>query len=198
MLGLPSTTEVNRRLPKEGFYRHLKLDARTRRAFVDDIQAIVVANSIKPATLGFADGRDVHEIMVVVLQLKSGHQPVGAIGAIASANPHKLVFRTEPDGMTYVMRRGLQSSEGLDSLTLVDKDLDEVWDSICSQVIFGEVDGTDIDGRITSAGRKVALEAEITDLDAKCRKARQINRKNELFAELRRKQSELEGLDIGR
>ena len=32
MLGLPSTTEVGRRLPKEAFYRNLKLDAACRKA----------------------------------------------------------------------------------------------------------------------------------------------------------------------
>lgn len=198
MLGLPSTTEVDRRLPKEAFYKHLRLDARTRRSFVDDIDSIVVTNSIKPSTSGFADGSDVHEILVLAILLKSDRQPNGAIEAIASANPHRIVFLTEPGGTTYVMRRGLQSSRGIRNLVLSGETLDDVWDSISSQVAFGDADGRDVDRRLDVARRIAALEAEISDLDAKCRKVRQINRKNELFAELKRKKGELKELESGR
>ncbi len=198
MLGLPSTTEVDRRLPKEAFYRHLKLDAETRRSFVDDIDSIVVTNSIKPSTSSFANGQNVQEILVLAILLKSDRQPTGAIAAIASANPHRIVFLTEPGGVAYVMRRGLQTSRDIRELTLNGETLDDVWDSICAQVAFGDVDGRDVDRRIDDAKRIAALEAEISDLDAKCRKARQINRKNELFAELKRKQRELKELESGR
>jgi hypothetical protein len=198
MLGLPSTTEVGRRLPKEAFYQHLKLDFKTHRSFVEEVEAITVANSIKPATLGFADGERVHEIMVLRLDLKGNSEPTGAIETIAATNPHKLVFRCEPSGQTYVVRRGLQSSDAIETLTLVGQVLDEAWDSICAQVAFGDTDGSDVDGRLARARRRAALEAEIADLDARCRKAKQINRKNELFAELKRKQRELEGLESGR
>lgn len=68
---------MGRRLPKEAFYRHLTLDAKTRRSFVDDIGAITVANSIKTATLGLADGEAIHEIMVVWLDLKGGRRAHG-------------------------------------------------------------------------------------------------------------------------
>ena len=194
MLGLPSTTEVDRRLPKEAFYRHLRLDARTKRSFVDDIDSIVVTNSIKPSTSGFTDGRDVHEILVLAILLKSDRQPTGAIEAIASANPHRIVFLTEPGGTTYVVRRGLQSSHDIRELVLSGETLDDVWDSICAQVAFGDADGRDIGRRLDVARRIAALEAEISELDARCRKARQINRKNELFAELRTRQAELRDL----
>ena len=97
-----------------------------------------------------------------------------------------------------MVRRGLQASDSIDALTLTGESLDEAWDSICAQVAFGDTDGRDIDGRLALAKRRAALEAEIADLDVRCRKAKQINRRNELFAELKRKQRELEGLEIGR
>lgn len=126
MLGLPSTTEVGRRLPKEAFYRNLKLDARTRDEFVHLIESTTIANSIKPTTTNLGDGGRVHEIMVLDIRLRGDAQPTRAIEAIASA--------------------------------------------------------------------KEVLEAEIAKLDAACRKARQINRKNELFAQLKAKQRELSEL----
>ena len=87
MLGLPSTTEVERRLPKEAFYRHLTLDAKIRRSFVDDIGAITVANSIKTATRGLADGEAVHEIMVVRLDLKGDAEPTGGDRGHSGSQP---------------------------------------------------------------------------------------------------------------
>ena len=194
MLGLPSTTEVGRRLPKEAFYRNLKLDARTRDEFVHLIESITIANSIKPSTANIDDGATVHEIMVLNIRLKGDTQPTRAIEAIACANPHKLVFRTEPASTTYVLRKGLRICGDLDSLALRGKTLDAAWDSICAQIIYGDVDGTDIDGRIELAAKRAALETEIAKLDAACRKARQINRRNELFAQLKAKQRELNAL----
>ena len=194
MLGLPSTTEVGRRLPKEAFYRNLRLDARTRAEFVRLIESITIANSIKPSTANIDDGATVHEIMVLDIRLKCDVQPTRAIEVIASANPHRLVFRTEPAGTTYVLRKGLRNSDVLDRLVLMGKTLDAAWDSICSQVIFGDADGTNIDGRIELAVKKASLEAEIAKLDVACRKARQINRRNELFAQLKAKQRELNAL----
>lgn len=195
MLGLPSTTEVGRRLPKEAFYRNLKLDARTRDEFVHLIESITIANSIKPTTANLDDGGRVHEIMVLDVRLKGDVQPIRAIEAISGANPHKLVFRTEPGGTTYVLRKGLRSNNTLGQLTLAGRTLDEAWDSVCAQVIFGDDEGANIDGRIELAAKRESLEAEIAKLDAACRKARQINRKNELFAQLKAKQRELKALE---
>lgn len=195
MLGLPSTTEVGRRLPKEAFYRNLKLDARTRDEFVHLIESITIANSVKATTANLNAGERVHEIMVLDIRLKGDAQPVRAIEAIASANPHMLVFCTEPGGVIYVLRKGMHTSTATERLDLVGKDLDTVWDAICSQVIFADADGASIDARIDLAKQRTNLEAEIAKLDAACRKARQINRRNELFTQLKAKQRELRQLE---
>lgn len=195
MLGLPSTTEVGRRLPKEAFYRNLRLDAKTRDEFVHLIEGITVTSSIKPTTANLADGECVHEIMLLSLELKGDEQPVRAIEAIARANFHMLAFYTEPGGTVYVLRGGLHASNAVDRLVLAGKTLDAVWDSICAQVIFGDVDGKDVDGRIERAKQRANLEAEIKKLDSACRAAKQINRKNELFYQLKEKQRELDALD---
>lgn len=43
MLGLPSTTEEGRRLPKEALYRNLKLTPKQKDAFVHGVERIVAA-----------------------------------------------------------------------------------------------------------------------------------------------------------
>lgn len=194
MLGLPSTTEVERRLPKEAFYRNLTLDTKTREEFVRLVERITVTNSMKPTTTALADGGRVHEIMLLDLELKGDEQPARAIEAIARANSHMLLFHTQPGDMVYVLRSELHASNTVDSIVLTGQTLDAAWDSICAQVIFGNVDGTDVDGRIERAKQRANLETEIEKLDAACRAAKQINRKNDLFYQLKEKQHELEAL----
>lgn len=195
MLGLPSTTEVGRRLPKEAFYRNLKLDARTREEFVRLIDRITVANSVKPATANVADGERVHEVIVLAIDLKGDDVPSAALTKIAETNPHELVFALS-DGSVAVWRGGLHARSGVDSLSIAGTTMDEVWDSFCAQVLFGDTDGCDVDARIEIVKRREALESSIASLDAKMRKERQVNRKNELFAQLRAKKRELEGLPV--
>lgn len=197
MLGLPSTTEVGKRLPKEAFYRNLKLDRRTHEEFVKLIDRITIANTVKPSTANLADGRNVHEIMFLAIDLKGSEMPLRAIEAIAKSNPHRLVFHTLPDCMTYVVHGGMHSSGNLDRMILSGPGMDEAWDSIVSQVVFGDVDGRSIDARIGLAKRRAELEKEIAAFDRKCRREKQINKRNELFGKLREKQAELEALGKG-
>ena len=197
MLGLPSTTEVGKRIPKEAFYRNLQLDKRTRAEFVSMIDRMTIANSVKASTANIGDGKEVHEIIVLAVELKGSELPRRAIEAIAKGNQHKLVFRMESAGMTCVVHNGLHISDAIDGLVLRGSNLDEAWDSIVAQVALGSEDGRDVDGRIAIRKRRAELEKEIAALDAKCRKERQISKRNELFEMLRSKEAELEALGKG-
>ena len=72
--------------------------------------------------------------------------------------------------------------------------LDTVWDAIVSQVAFGDTGTTEmaVEDRIALAERVAALEKLVRELDTKCRKAKQIGKKNELFAQMRKAEAELE------
>lgn len=197
MLGLPSTTEVGRRIPKEAFYRNLKLDKKTRDEFVSLIERITIANSIKPSTANIKDGMKVHEVIVLSIELKGSDVPLRAIEAIAKNNQHRLVFRIESTGATLVVHNGTHISNTIEQIALRGSSLDAVWDSIVAQVALGSEDGKDVDARIATARRKAELEREIKTLDAKCRKEKQISKRNELFGRLREKEAELEALGKG-
>lgn len=87
MLGLPSTTEVGCRIPKEAFYGHLKVSAALRQNFVDDVERFTVANSIKTATTGIPDGELVHEVLIVEVALKARRVPEDVLSCVAQTNP---------------------------------------------------------------------------------------------------------------
>ena len=201
MLGLPSTTEVGRRLPKEAFYRNLKLSAKQKDAFVHGVERIEILSSLKESTIHIPVGNEIEEIMVVGITLRDEAAAVTVVDEIAKANKHKLVFLCiEPNGQVRLAVRaqgvkfGAWETLGELSLKIQGGTLDEVWDSIVSQVAFGDVGTAEMtaESRIALAERVASLEKLVRELDAKCRRARQIGKKNELFVQMRKAEAELE------
>ena len=196
MLGLPATTEVGRRLPKEAFYRHMEVDAATRRDLTSGVASITVANSIKPATTNIADGKRVHEILVLRIDPKGERTPERAVRLVSRATPNKAVVVDGESGDIVICEEGrLLETRDIERLALNGFDLDMVWDSVLAQVALGEFDGHDVWARISRREKIDGLRAEVSALDAKARKERQIARKNELFAQMKRKQAELRRLE---
>lgn len=196
MLGLPATTEVGRRLPKEAFYRHMEVDAATRRDLTSGVASITVANSIKPATTNIADGKAVHEILVLRIDPKGERVPERAVRLVSNATPNKAVIVDGGSGDIAICEEGrLLETRDIERLALNGFDLDMVWDSMLAQVALGEFDGYDVWARIDRREKIDRLRAEVSALDTKARKERQIVRKNELFAQMKKKQAELRLLE---
>lgn len=196
MLGLPATTEVGRRLPKEAFCRHMDVDAATRRDLTGGVASIIVANSIKPATTNIADGKAVHEILVLRIDPKGERVPERAVRLVSNATPNKAVIVDGGSGDIAICEEGrLLETRDIERLALNGFDLDMVWDSVLAQVALGEFDGHDVWARIDRREKIDGLRAEVSALDTKARKERQIVRKNELFAQMKKKQAELRRLE---
>ena len=69
MLGLPKTTEFNKRIPKQKFYEHINVTPALRRIFIDQIKVIYWRNKIAPSTISLQAGTDVTEIEVFEVKL---------------------------------------------------------------------------------------------------------------------------------
>ncbi len=54
MLGLPKSTEFNKRIPKKKFYEQLEVTPEIKRVFVDQIKNIIWRNKIAPSTVNIA------------------------------------------------------------------------------------------------------------------------------------------------
>lgn len=196
VLGLPATTEVGRRLPKEAFYHHMDVDAATRRDLTGGVASIIVANSIKPATTNIADGKAVHEILVLRIDPKGGRVPERAVRLVSNATPNKAVIVDGGSGDIAICEEGrLLETRDIKRLALNGFDLDMVWDSMLAQVALGEFDGHDVWARIDRREKIDGLRAEVFALDSKARRERQVVRKNELFAQMKKKQAELRRLE---
>lgn len=64
MLGLPKSTEFNRRIPKQKFYENLTVSPALKRIFVEQIKVIWWRNKIAVTTMNLAAGDAVMEIEV--------------------------------------------------------------------------------------------------------------------------------------
>lgn len=198
MLSLPSTTEVEQVLPKSGFYKNMDIDARTKDLFVSTVRSIVIRNVIRPDTCNLAEGKRVHEVFVIEAEPKAAEVPEAVVRTIMRANQSRMVVVDAGTGAAWARGpSGLLCADGVGSLSLRGADLDEAWDSILAQLALGVEDGTDVDERIKRSEAVKTLEREIDALDNKCRRERQMSRRNELFAQLRKKRRELAALRKG-
>ena len=206
MLGLPSTTEVDRVLPKRAFYEHLQLDPATRRSFVDDIESITLRNSIKPSTTGIPAGDVVQEVLVLEVALKGATVPKAALAAIARSNPHRLLFACTWDGRACLavllgsLVVGQWQDAGELALRLDPTGMDQTWDLMASQVAYGDEGraGETVEERHATDEKIERLKERLAKVEARHRKEKQFARRNRLFDEVKALQEEIRQLEEGR
>ena len=194
-------------MPKESFYKNLKLSSAVKDSFVHDVESITAVNSIRPPKVNITDGEYVHEVLVMRIDLKGMEVPVGVIEAIDGANPSKKLFACVRKGdagaegclAVKVGKLAIGPWQPLEFLHLDvrSSSLDILWDSLASQVLYGDTgrENETIEERFSHDQKVAALRSEIAKVDAKARKERQFSRKNELIAKvkaLKRQLAEIE------
>ena len=197
MLNLPSTVLVNRAMPKKTFYEHLKTTAAIKEQFVQQIERIEMVASIKEASIHIPGDKNVAEIDVLALYLRGADVPYEAIELVARSIPNKLLFvcLTDESCKLLVRRDLLYETEWMPAdnakLELVGSTLGELWDSIASQVIFGDASSVDLSGRLERKKRIKALKLELDQVNRKRKSEKQIAKKNALFDRKRAIEEEL-------
>ena len=201
MLGLPLSTEVNRRVAKEKLYANATLTPQVRDMIKDQIEAVIWRNKLADTTLGISAGETVKEIQVFEVQLRQRELDRRVLPAIAKAIPYKILFVLvyggevqawiEASGAFY--HTGWQPLDGF-ALRFEGLDLDVVYENIARQVADGRLgDGGDIEDAVDRDRRRQRLEREIAALEKKLLREKQFNRQVELNGELKRMIKELEG-----
>ena len=64
MIGLPKTTEFNKRIPKKKFYENMDISPALKKVFVEQVKNIYWRNKIAVSTTNLAEGKEVTEIEV--------------------------------------------------------------------------------------------------------------------------------------
>lgn len=71
MIGLPKTTEFNKRIPKQKFYENMEISSAIKQSFTEQIKMIYWRNKIAASTTNLAVGNEVTELEVFEIRLNS-------------------------------------------------------------------------------------------------------------------------------
>lgn len=106
LLHFPEFTIVNRVVPKVAFYSHLEVNARMKSMFIENVEQIVWLYKLAPSNLHIADGKEVHEITVFLVKLKSKDDSQELFKFIDSYMPRHTIFILQQEE-----KHGVQSVE---------------------------------------------------------------------------------------
>lgn len=216
MLGLPKSTEFNRRIPKQKFYENLTVSPAVKRIFVEQIRVIWWRNKIAPATMNLAAGEAVTEIEVLEVCLSAPKLDEAVLRQIDKEIPYHILFLLEYEGnyqawTAYKEAAGSGTSafkvgsyyhtdwmeEAALPLKLDGLNTDKVYENFVRQ-IAGEAltsgAGETLKESVERDTRRQELEKQIAALQVKVRRERQLNKQVQLNAELKRLKKELEEL----
>ena len=204
MLGLPHSTEVNRRVAKEKLYANAPLAPSARDAIKDQIESVVWRNKLADSTVGVAAGETVKEIQVFEIALRQRGLDKGVLPAVARAIPYKILFVLTYGGEAQAWMEAAGTFYNTDwfspdgfTLKFEGLNLDAVYENLARQISGGRLDTeVNIAEAVERDKRRQRLEREISALEKKILREKQFNKQVELNGELRRLRAELEGLDL--
>ena len=202
MLGLPRSTQVNRRVAKEKLYQNATLAPQTREMIKDQIDSVFWRNKLADSTMAISAGETVAEIQIFEIQLRQRELDKRVLPAIAKAIPYKILFILvfgdeaqlwiEAAGMFY--NTDWQPLGGF-ALKFEGLNLDAVYENLARQISGGRL-GTDgdIEEAVDRDKQRQRLERDIVALEKKLLREKQFNKQVELNGELKRLKKELEEL----
>lgn len=214
MIGLPKSTEFNRRIPKQKFYENLTVSPALKRVFIDQIKVIYWRNKIATTTMNLAAGEVVTEIEIFEIKLTEPKLEEAVLRQIDKEIPYHIVFLLECGGRyqawtaykeaavsgnnafkvgAYYHTDWLEEAElplKIDGLSV-----DNVYENFVRQIAgdalaSGETDS--LKDSVEAQKKREQLEKQIAALESKIRKEKQLNRQMELNAELKNLRKSLE------
>ena len=216
MLGLPKSTEFDRRIPKQKFYENLTVTPEIKRIFVEQIKTIYWRNKIAPTTLNLAEGKIVTEIEIFEIRLEESKLDEAVLRQIDKEVPYHIVFLLEHGGkyQAWTAYKEAVSSgnnafkvgtyyhtdwlnEGELPIKIDGLDIDKVYENFVRQVAGDALQSgkqESLKESVERDSRKRELEKQIEVLQAKVRKEKQLNKQVQLNTELKRLRKELEDL----
>ena len=212
MLGLPKSTEFNRRIPKQKFYENIDVSPALKRVFVEQIKIIYWRYKIAPSTVNLASGDTVTEIEVFEIKLTSQMQPEPVLRQIDRAIPYHIVFLLECEGKYQAWTAYKEASAGANAfkvhsyyhtdwlpeeelpLKLEGLNMDKVYENFVRQIGGEALEASGeetLQQSVERDKRRQELRKQIEALQAKIRKEKQLNKQVQLNTELKKLRKEL-------
>lgn len=217
MIGLPKTTEFNKRIPKQKFYENMDISPALKKIFVEQVKIIYWKNKIAASTTNLAAGTDVTELEVFEIRLSSPVLDDSLLGQIDKEIPYHILFLLEYQGKYQAWIgykeaaasgnkafkvNGYYHTEWLAedelSLKLEGLNVDAVYENFVRQIagdkLKTETAGESLKESVARDEQKQALQKQIATLQAKIRKEKQLNKQMQMNTELKKLKKELEAM----
>lgn len=215
MIGLPKSTEFNKRIPKQKFYENMEISPVIKQIFVEQIKMIYWRNKIAVSTTNLATGHDVTEIEVFEIRLNHSELDERVLRQIDREIPYHILFLLEYEGkyqawigykeITTSGNKRVKVGKYYHSDWRLEEEL-HLWleglniDTICENLvrqIAGDklkkvTPDESLKESITKDEKKEQLEKQISALTVKIRKEKQLNKQIELNTEVKKLKKELE------
>ena len=207
MFRLPTSTELNRRIPKQKFYEKSDLSPTLKKAFSEQIASIHWRNKIAPEVLNLAAGKEVRELEVFELRLNDGQMDEAVLRLIDRAIPYHILFvlvwedrmrlavayKETPDAKSAGVRVERYyytdwMAVGEVALRLEGLSMDAVYENLVRRIAggaLGDAHTSTLRESVAAQGRRERIEKQIAALEAKIRREKQPKRKFELVQLLR-------------
>ena len=217
MIGLPKTTEFNKRIPKQKFYENMDISPVLKKVFVEQVKIIYWRNKIAASTTNLAAGTDVTELEVFEVRLNSPVLDDSLLRQIDKEIPYHILFLLEYQGKYQAWIgykeaaasgnkafkvNGYYHTEWLveDELPLKLEGLsvDAVYENFVRQIagdkLKTESAGESLKESVARDEQNQQLHKQITTLQAKIRKEKQLNKQMQMNTELKKLKKELEAM----
>ena len=207
MFGLPTFTELNRRIPKQKFYEKSDLSPTLKKAFSEQIRSIHWRNKIAPEVLNLAAGKEVQELEVFELRLNDGQIDEAVLRLIDRAIPYHILFvlvwedrmrlavayKETPDAKSAGVRveRYYHTDwmpVGEVVLRLEGLSMDAVYENLVRRIAgeaLGDARTSTLRESVAEQGRRERIKKQIAALEAKIRREKQPKRKFEFVGQLK-------------
>lgn len=216
MIGLPKSTEFNRRIPKQKFYENISVSPTLKRVFIDQIKVIYWRNKVAATTMNLASGATVTELEVFEIKLNGQQLDESVLRQIDKEIPYHILFLLEYDGKyqawTAYKEAAASGSNAFKVGTYYHTDwipedelplkveglsIDKVYENFVRQIagdaLRSEEGKTEsLKESVERDNRRQELEKQVAALQTKVRKEKQLNKQVQLNAELKKLKNELE------
>lgn len=217
MLGLPKSTEFNKRIPKQKFYKNMDIPMKIKKVFVDQVKTIYWKNKIAESTMNLAKGENVMEIEVFEVRLNSQLQDDSLLRQIDRQIPYHILFLLEYHNKYQAWIGYKEASVSGNAAFKVNNYYHTDW--ITKDNLLLEIQGLDMDDAYENYVRQIAgnklqskeageslkisverdeqkqiLQKQIEVLKNKIRKEKQLNKQMEMNTEIKKLKRKLEEL----
>ena len=208
MLGFPVSTEFNKRIPKQKFYDNLDVSPTLRRVFVDQIRLVYWRNKLAASTLNIAAGEVVSEVEVFEVRLNAPKLDEAVLKQIDKEIPYHILFILTCDGKAQAWIGYKEAAASGSSAFKVNRyyhtdwmpedelqlridglNMDTVYESLVRQIAGDKLQaesGESLKESVERDEKKKQLEKQIAALESKMRREKQLNRRMEMNAEMKK------------